>query len=71
MLSKKQLLKSNLKKGDAELRNDLMDLNRHLEFLHHTPEKYASELGDVATSVEEQKHSDWAPSVEEADGRTT
>ena len=59
------------KKGDAELRNDLMDLNRHVEFLHHTPEKYAAELGDVATSVEEQKHSDWAPSVEEADGRTT
>ena len=59
------------KQGDAELRNDLMHLNRYVELLHRTPEKYDVGLSDVVTSVEEYKHISWSPSVEEADGLQT
>lgn len=58
-------------KGDAELRNQVQDLGNYVSFLHHTPESYAAELGDVITSVEEHMLSAWAPSVEEADGTRT
>lgn len=59
------------KKGDAEIRNDLMDLNRYVEFLHNTPRKYEALFSDAVTSVEEYFISVWRPSIEDADGERT
>jgi hypothetical protein len=59
------------KKGDAELRNEIRELGENMSFLHHTPESYAAELGDVLTSAVEYIHSESNPSVEDADGIIT